>query len=1170
MALQFGKTWWGEQWLRSLENVDYDNRLPRGASYARNGYVKELKIKGNQINAKVAGSRPRPYNVTIIVPPFFEDQINALMDAIILRPALISKLLNRELDPEILTIAEEKKLKVFPKQWTDFKMQCSCPDWAVPCKHLAAVIYMISREIDNNPFLVFEIHNVNLFEELGKRGITIPDLQKTEIQTTASVLKVRSEKMEPYNEEFAYERIDFSKLRNISESLVMLLPEAPPFYGSGDFRNTFSNQFIKIAKEAQRLLSKKIAFDNFFPPSKKTLEINHHTTLSITIDNQFKTSISGSNHSFVFKEDLYPILFTLNPDRLADFQPSVAAFYKILLATLHLMANGNMIPQIIQTEDKNFIIRWIPAFLDPEVRVLVTKMTEIIPPDLLLLCKKVGKAEKLLPIEHQVQELLSVFITHLVSRLAKPIYSDLFESLFFNNYAYPFSKVGESALSGGIKVWLDRFYVTKGDFQPIITVTELETDQFEVNVTVVDSRSEDHVPLLLSHILHDKQFDSQRFTILQTVSLLSPFIRNLNAYINSAAKIPIIYKLEEFSPFLMEILPAIRLLDIKVMLPKSLQNILKPKVSLKLKRRSEAESFIRLDDLLAFDWQVALGNAMISPDEFKKLLKNANQLFKFKENYIYVSDTEVEKIFKHLSSNKPLSSFELLQAALSEEFEGAPVLLTEDVKNLIVELTSNEEIPLPQGLIAEMRPYQQRGYSWMYRNSRIGFGSIIADDMGLGKTVQVISILLKMKEEKALNKKQKALVVAPTGLLTNWQSEINKFAPTLTSHIFHGASRKMNQFDADIMLTSYGILRSDADLMKKQKWQILVIDEAQNIKNHDTAQAKAIKAIPAAARIAMSGTPVENRLSEFWSIMDFVNKGYLGNSKMFKLNYGDPIQVYNDENAVTKFRKITSPFMMRRMKTDKTIISDLPDKVEQNQYALLTKQQAALYEKTMHVAMEEIEGISSSDHESLFKRQGLVLQMILALKQICNHPTNFLKNGNFDPTLSGKMLLLFELLNSIMEAGEKVLIFTQFKEMGVLLNQFITEQTGKTPMFYHGGCSLKERESMVHRFQNNRADKIFILSLKAAGTGLNLTAATHVIHYDLWWNPAVENQATDRAFRIGQKKNVMVHRFITKDTFEEKIDAMIQKKKRLADMSVATGENWIGKLSNKELREIFG
>lgn len=260
---------------------------------------------------------------------------------------------------------------------------------------------------------------------------------------------------------------------------------------------------------------------------------------------------------------------------------------------------------------------------------------------------------------------------------------------------------------------------------------------------------------------------------------------------------------------------------------------------------------------------------------------------------------------------------------------------------------------------------------------------------------------------------------------------------------------------------------------------------------------------------------------------------------------------------------------MRRMKSDKSIISDLPNKLEQNQYAILSKQQAALYEKTMMAAMAEIEGISSNDGQSLFKRQGLVLQMILALKQICNHPTNFLKNGNLDPMLSGKMELLLELLSSIIEAGEKVLIFTQFKEMGDLLQKFITDKFGEEPMFYHGGCSVNERQQMVEHFQNNRADKIFLLSLKAAGTGLNLTAASHVIHYDLWWNPAVENQATDRAYRIGQKNNVMVHRFITKDTFEEKIDAMIQQKKMLADMTVATGENWIGKLSNKELRELF-
>jgi len=371
------------------------------------------------------------------------------------------------------------------------------------------------------------------------------------------------------------------------------------------------------------------------------------------------------------------------------------------------------------------------------------------------------------------------------------------------------------------------------------------------------------------------------------------------------------------------------------------------------------------------------------------------------------------------------------------------------------------------------------------------------------------------------------------------------------------------------MLTTYGVLRSDAELLKKQKWQVMIIDEAQNIKNHDTAQTKATKSIPANIRIAMSGTPVENRLTEFWSIMDFTNKGYLGNEKTFRSEFAEPIQVFNDEQAVARFRKITSPFMMRRMKTDKSIISDLPDKVEQNQYALLTGQQAALYEKTMRMAMDEIEGVTGPDSQSLFKRQGLVLQMILALKQICNHPTNFLKNGNYDPSLSGKTELLFELLDSIIEAGEKVLIFTQFREMGDLLERFISHRFGDRPLFYHGGSNVRQRQEMIDRFQHNRADRIFVLSLKAAGTGLNLTAATHVIHYDLWWNPAVENQATDRAYRIGQKKNVMVHRFITKNTFEERIDEMISNKKHLAEMTVATGENWIGKLSNKELRDIF-
>jgi uncharacterized Zn finger protein/superfamily II DNA or RNA helicase len=1169
MALQFGKTWWGEHWLRSLENVDYDNRLPRGASYARSGHVKEVKFKGNQITAKVSGSRPRPYNVTVIVPPFFEDQVEALMEGIIQRPVLISKLLNRELDPEILTIAEEKGLKVFPRQWTDFKMQCSCPDWAVPCKHLAAVIYMISREIDNNPFLVFEIHNVNLFEELRKRGIFIEDQKKTEIPLLSGILKVSKKKGADYDEEKAYERVDFSHLNNLSESLVMLLPDAPPFYSSGNFRSTFNVQFTRNARDAKRLLSRKLSIEALYHPSKSDPEINHYTTLSFIIDNNNCTEIGGENHAFKSNVQLIPALFMLNPDRLPDYQPSVAAFYKILFASTHLIANGNVVPQIVQLENRDFDIRWLPAAIDSQVRLLIERLVDILPPNLLLILKKTGKTEKLLPLENQVQELLSLFISELMVRLSKPSTGDLFEDLFFKNKSYAFAGVGEHALSGGIKVWLDRFFLTAGHYRPIITVTELGEDVFDVQVSVENPAEPDELPIELSKILQQKQYEKQRFKILQSLSLLSSFIKGLDLYINTETREPIRFDMAGFSPFLVEILPAIKLLDVKVLLPKSLQHLLKPQASVRLKAKPANQGYVRLDELLSFDWQVAVGDTLISPEEFKRLLKNAGGLFRFKESYMYVSEEEMVKLQKALDSSRDLSAYELLQTALSEEYHGAQVSLTNEVRDLINELTSHEDIPLPATLNATLRPYQQRGFSWMYRNSRIGFGSIIADDMGLGKTLQVITILLKLKEEGAINSKHKALVVVPTGLLTNWSSEIEKFAPSVSSHIFHGSARNIKLFDADVMLTTYGVLRSDHEMLKKQKWQIMVIDEAQNIKNHDTVQSKAIKSIPSNIRIAMSGTPVENRLTEFWSIMDYANKGYLGNIKSFKENFADPIQVFNDEVAVNRFRKITSPFMMRRMKSDKSIITDLPDKVEQNQFALLTKQQAALYEKTMQAVMAEIEGLEGADGQSLFQRQGLVLQMILALKQICNHPTNFLKNGNFDASLSGKTELLFELLDSILEAGEKVLIFTQFREMGDLLQRFIAERFGERPMFYHGGCSVQERQQMVDRFQHNRADKVFLLSLKAAGTGLNLTAASHVIHYDLWWNPAVENQATDRAYRIGQKKNVMVHRFITKETFEEKINDMIQKKKHLAEMTVATGENWLGKLSNKELREIF-
>ncbi len=1165
MALSFGKTWWGEQWLNSLNNIDYSNRLPRGASYARKGAVEKIKIEGNHISAKVKGTRPRPYNVDIILPPFFDPELGNFLQEITRHPVIISKLLNRELDPLVLELAEKCGLKVFPKQWSDLKMQCSCPDWAVPCKHLASVIYKVSAEIDNNPFLVFSLHNVDLLAELEKLGLVI-NKQNIEIPKIKSLYFGKDNGKGEYDPENAYRKLSFSKLFPIHEPLTALLSPNPVFYtaSSGDFREKYLTVLKRIVKNTWKAASGKIALPAFFAGAYADEQhIGYHATNSVRLDESLNTKVFINDHEYSVAEFLQQ-LSQIQGSRTYDYQPSTASLHTALHMSLQLVANGAIVPQIVQLPDKKFAVRWLPALLCKEVKKLVDQLEQILPPD--VFTGEMRKRQKPINKDRAVN-LLSLFITEIVRLTSFNLNDDIFERLFFKNESYPFSSPGEEALAGGIMSWLQKFYLTQGEYQPMLVVEEMRDERFRITINVTGKELES--PVRLRDILMQKQYDKQRFDILQSLAHLSSFISGLDEYINSNGEQEMIMDNLTFTPFLMQMIPAIQLLDILVLLPKSLQEILKPKASVKLKRKVDGRSYLRLDKLLDFEWQVAVGDTLMDEGEFRKLLKKSDGLIRFKTQYIYVEKDDLEKLCKHFSQSKEMSASQMLRTALSGEYFGAAVEMDDEVRRIIKELTEFKEVPVPQGLYAQLRPYQQRGFSWIYRNTRIGFGSVLADDMGLGKTLQVITVVLKFKEEGLLDK-EKILIVAPTGLLTNWQSEFKKFAPGIKVEIYHGPQRDLKKSDDyDVLITSYGIARSDALLLKKLKWHSMVIDEAQNIKNKETAQTKAVKSIRSGNFIALSGTPVENRLSELWSIMDYCNRGFLGSSKEFAETYGNPIEQLNDKDTAEKLKQVTAPFLMRRLKSDKSIISDLPEKIEIDSFATLTKEQASLYEKTQEKAMDEIEGITRADQKSLFVRQGLVLQMILALKQICNHPTQFLKNGKMDASLSGKLDLLFDKLDSITESNEKVLIFTQFTEMAQLLHRFITERYNNEPLYYHGGCSLNQRKEMVERFQTNHADKVFLLSLKAAGTGLNLTAASHVIHYDLWWNPAVEAQATDRAYRIGQKNNVMVHRFITKNTFEEKINEMIQQKKALAEMTVATGENWIGNMSNRELRDIF-
>lgn len=1200
MSSFFGKTWWGLQWLNSLANIDHSNRLPRGSAYARKGAVKSLNIRGNEILALVQGTFPSPYKITITVPSFSPKEASSLVDGLAEKPVVISKLLNRELDPEVLQIAEQKGLNVFPRRWSDFSMACSCPDSAVPCKHLAAVIYKISAEVDNNPFLIFQLHNVDLPKELEKADIHVLT-GRAEIPLLAEALglpkagkpdagKPNGRELPPAapppaDSEAALRSIDFSVLTPTAEALAQLLPDAPVFYRqAGNFKEKYMAMLHKAGRNALRILANKSSLGDFFRPQPAAPRqaaagdatgslISPRTSMQLSVNDESRPSVllNGEKAAASLAE-LIPELWAIPLPRLHDYHPSVAALHTLLLYSVNLIANGAVTPQIVKSGGRQYYVRWLPAMLSSNVRALAEKLEPLTPPDLLLWNEKT-------PIDRdRAAGVTSALLSTLLHHLTDSPGSDTLLHIFFGGAGYDFGLPGEEALPGGISAWLQRYYIAKGQYRLgiVVDVPEVadvpQNDTFCVSINVSDSENPLARPTPLSDILSLKKYGKIRFKVLQPLALLSSFIPGIDRYINAKGESEMVMGSAELGQFLMQTIPVINLLSINVLLPKALREILRPKPSVQVRQNGKDNTgFVSLEKLLDFEWQVALGDTVMSESEFKAILKNSAGLIKYKAQYIYVSSEDLSKLQKHFSSAKTLSPYELLRAALSDDYYGARVRLTSDVKALIKALTRTAEVALPKALNAQLRPYQLRGFAWMYRNAKIGFGSIIADDMGLGKTLQVIALLMKLKEEGAL-KKKKALVVAPTGLLANWQAEVEKFAPSLAVALYHGAKRALEADDDceyDVLLTSYGVVRSDVLTLKKKKWSLVVIDEAQNIKNYETAQSKAIKSIPAETFIAVSGTPVENRLSELWSIMDFCNRHFLGNLNEFREAFANPIQNRHDVAAAEKLKKVIAPFMMRRLKSDKNIICDLPDKIEIDSFACLTKAQTGLYEKTLHEALKSIEKVDKTDRQSLFVRQGLVLQMILALKQICNHPTNFLKNNVTDAHISGKTDLLFDKLDSIMEANEKALIFTQFTEMGNLLQRFITDRFGKKPLFLHGGCSLKQRRIMVEDFQLSSAHKLLILSLKAAGTGLNLTAAGHVIHYDLWWNPAVEAQATDRAYRIGQKNNVMVHRLITRGTFEERINEMIQRKKELVNLTIDTGESWIGNLSNKELRSIF-
>jgi non-specific serine/threonine protein kinase len=593
-----------------------------------------------------------------------------------------------------------------------------------------------------------------------------------------------------------------------------------------------------------------------------------------------------------------------------------------------------------------------------------------------------------------------------------------------------------------------------------------------------------------------------------------------------------------------------------------------------------------MDALLDFHAGLLVGDAAISEEEARRLLDESEGLAFIKGKWVEVDREKLEQTLRAYEKAQALMAREDLTLreamrlqldadralGLSEGDVGVQVSQGQWLESVLARLREPQRIEpvrVPGRFRATLRPYQRQGVDWLCFLDSLRFGALLADDMGLGKTVELLAMLSVRTAQTPRPGPRTSLLVLPASLISNWASEIERFLPSLRYFVAHPSGRADKELlrhgpaleEVDLVITTYGLCQK-YPWLQDVPWDLVILDEAQAIKNPGTQQTRAVKKLRARNRIIMTGTPIENRLGDLWSLFDFLNPGLLGTAQEFsdfsrKLN--------RDASGYTRLKRVVGPYILRRLKTDKTVISDLPDKIEMKTYAELSRKQIVLYEDLV----KELRRMLEEEPEGI-RRKGLILASLMKFKQLCNHPDQYLGQGAFAETDSGKFQRLRPICETIFEKREKMLVFTQFREMTGPLQGFLQTVFAHEGLVLHGGTPMAKRKQMIERFQSDQYTPFMVLSLKAGGVGLNLTAANHVVHFDRWWNPAVEDQATDRAFRIGQHKNVVVHKFVTKGTVEEKIDAMLAEKTALSRQIIPdSGEAWITEMDDKELMKLF-
>jgi superfamily II DNA or RNA helicase len=1135
----FGNTPWGTYFIEKLNAGNDPGRLQRGRTYVNTGRVQGLQIAGRLVTAKVKGSYQPWYKVKIEFPAFSSKERQAVLNLVQNDAVFQAALGLGELPESLIAQLAQSGVELLPHDWSSLDKACNCPDFEDPCKHLAAVYYALAGEVDQNPKVLFDLRGLDLAAEISQFRVEIPPVFQR---------RPRTQPFEPPGEE-----PEFGVVGSYLNLVLALLKEAPPFADRGNFKLSLAEFYHKSIRNCDEILlggpsvvpwGKRGALgENWLAES--TLTLARHAGLETTaVRGELKLEVQ------------HPLLGELNVELLelaSAFLGSeesagnaVYRFFFYLFRFFYQLVRAVAFIPAVWVEPA-LLITWKPLSSIADVEAGISALAAYAPP-LLENLPGLKKNEALQrdgtsTVEFFLIALLTAYVHRVGSRGASPSVEDPIAQMFFRGGEIDASKNPFRSTPQSIAGWLA---VLEPKPNRLRLELKLTKTSYLLKAELYESQQDSWLPL------NEASRRPDAVQALSVVLMLANYLPELHELQTSAS---VRLSDERLLEFLSESAGVLQHLGVEVRLPKALSRELRPRLTVQaqVKGGGNLTSYLALDDVLDYKWCVEVGGEILDHDQVLELLKESRRLVRFKEGYVLLDPVEMRRLLERAAL--PVSRMDVVTAYLD-----ASPAFSADARKVFEQLFRDKQTPVPSTLNAELRPYQLQGFRWIWNNLQNGFGCLLADDMGLGKTLQAIAVLLLAKNEGRLA--EGALVVVPASLLVNWQRELARFAPELSVALYYGRGRTLT--GADVTLSSYETVVRDQPKLAEKSFSLLILDEAHGLKNAATKRALAVRGLRKSSILALSGTPVENRLEDLRALFDLILPGYLGDAAIFRKLWRLPIELNRDAETAQRLRQITAPFLLRRLKADPSIAPDLPPKTVTDEYAVLTASQSALYRTVLEELVPGPEVFSKPR-----ARQAVLLKLLTALKQICNHPRAYDHTSPLKADLSGKTLLLLDILRNVLDAREKVLIFSQYVGTLEILQSLIETEIGEPCLVLHGAQSQAQRNLAVDRFQNDPAQKIFLVSLKAGGVGLNLTSASRVVHYDLWYNPAVENQASDRAFRIGQNRHVFVHRLIATGTFEEKIDAMIKSKRELVDLSVATGESWLSDLSSDDLFKLF-